>query len=93
MMPYVMVFSTIVSFMIPVALIWGTNLLIQGNSTPEQYIAVLMLSVSTSSQLMTIGMLYPELKYLSKSADNLKQIFETPPCLIPRRPLSGTTMR
>ena len=79
MMPYVMVFSTIVSFMIPVALIWGTNLLIQGNSTPEQYIAVLMLSVSTSSQLMAIGMLYPELKYLSKSADNLKQIFETQP--------------
>lgn len=79
MMPYVMIFSTIVSFMIPVALIWGTNLLIQGNSTPEQYIAVLMLSVSTSSQLMTIGMLYPELKYLSKSADNLRQIFETQP--------------
>lgn len=79
MMPYVMVFSTIVSLMIPVALIWGTNLLMQGNSSPEQYIAVLMLSVSTSSQLMTIGMLYPELKYLSKSADNLRQIFATQP--------------
>lgn len=79
MMPYVMIFSTIVSFMIPVALIWGTNLLLQGNTSPEQYIAVLMLSVSTSSQLMVIGMLYPELKYLAKSADNLRQIFETQP--------------
>lgn len=79
MMPYVMIFSTIVSFMIPVALIWGTNLLLQGNTSSEQYIAVLMLSVSTSSQLMVIGMLYPELKYIAKSADNLRQIFETQP--------------
>ncbi|GCF95407.1 ABC transporter [Enterococcus florum] len=79
MMPYVMIFSTIVSLMIPVALVWGTNLLVQGNSTPEQYVAVLMLSVSTSSQLMVIGMLYPELKYLAKSADNLRIIFETKP--------------
>lgn len=89
MMPYVMVFSTIVSLMIPVALIWGTNLLMQGNSSPEQYIAVLMLSVSTSSQLMTIGMLYPELKYLSKSADNLRQIFATQPLPYSQERLNG----
>ncbi|MGM0215303.1 ABC transporter ATP-binding protein [Enterococcus sp. AZ109] len=79
MMPYVMIFSTIVSFMIPVALIWGTNLLLQGNTSPQQYVAVLMLSVSTSSQLMVIGMLYPELKFMAKSADNLRHIFETQP--------------
>lgn len=79
LIPYVMAFSTIVSFIIPVALVWGTYLLLNETVSPASFIAVLMLSISISSQLMAIGVLYPEMKFIAKSADNLRQVIATKP--------------
>lgn len=79
MMPYVMIFSLIVSMIIPVALVWGTTLLLNGNTTAERFAAVLMLSISTSSQLVAVGILYPEMKFISKSADNLRHVMTALP--------------
>ncbi|MGX2946292.1 ABC transporter ATP-binding protein [Enterococcus alishanensis] len=79
LIPYVMVFSTIVSFIIPVALVWGTYLLTNEASSPESFIAVLILSISISGQLMAIGMLYPQMKFIAKSADNLREVLSAKP--------------
>ncbi|MDH6364100.1 ATP-binding cassette subfamily B protein IrtB [Enterococcus sp. PF1-24] len=89
MMPFMMAFSTIVSFILPVALVWGTYLLLNETTTPTKFIAVLMLSISISSQLIALGMLYPEMKYMAKSAVNLRQVMSQQPLTYTKEELSA----
>lgn len=77
--PYVAIFQSIVSMILPLAIIWGTYLLIEKQVTTEHFIAVLMLSVSVSSQLVVIGAIYAEMKFFAKSVNNIKNVLSKQP--------------
>lgn len=77
--PYVVIFQTIVSMILPLALVWGTYLLIEGQVTTERFIAVLMLSISISSQLVAVGGIYAEMKFFAKSVNNIKNVLSEKP--------------
>lgn len=77
--PYVVIFQTIVSMILPLALVWGTYLLIEGQVTTERFIAVLMLSISISSQLVAVGGIYAEMKFFAKSVNNIKNVLGEKP--------------
>lgn len=77
--PYVVIFQSIVSMILPLAIVWGTYLLIEGQVTTERFIAVLMLSISISSQLVAVGGIYAEMKFFAKSVNNIKNVLSEKP--------------
>ncbi|MCH4167926.1 MAG: ABC transporter ATP-binding protein/permease [Streptococcaceae bacterium] len=77
--PYVVIFQSIVSMILPLAIVWGTYLLIEGQVTMERFIAVLMLSISISSQLVAVGGIYAEMKFFAKSVNNIKNVLSEKP--------------
>lgn len=78
-MPFSILFSIITSLMLPAALILGTRLLQNGTLDAERFIAVILVAVSLSGMMATLGSLYPELTYLGKAAENIRQVRnETP---------------
>lgn len=78
-MPSVMAFSSLISMIIPAALLWGTQLMISGDTSPERFIAVIMLSISVSNTMVGIGSLYPAMKFINKATDNIKAVFNEQP--------------
>lgn len=78
-MPSVMAFSSLISMIIPAALLWGTQLMISGDTSPERFIAVIMLSISVSNTMVGIGSLYPSMKFINKATDNIKAVFNEQP--------------
>ncbi len=51
----------------------GSGLYQSGAIDTQRMIALLMIGVSLSSMMATLGSLYPELKYLGKAAENILQ--------------------
>lgn len=70
-MPFSIMFSIITSMIIPIALIMGTRMLGDGNLTAQNFIAIIMVSISISNMMSSLGSLYPQMNYLNKAAENI----------------------
>ena len=70
-MPFSILFSIITSLIVPIALVMGTTMLQGGSLSPQDFIAVIMIAISLSSMMATLGSLYPEISYLNKAAENI----------------------
>lgn len=84
-MPFSILFSIITSLMLPVSLIIGTVMLQGGRIDTQRFIEIIMIAVSLSSMMATLGRLlrtrrrkklYPEMTYLGKAAENILQVRE-----------------
>lgn len=78
-MPFSILFSIVTSFMLPVALIVGTWMLQGGNLDTQEFVLSIMIAVSLSSMMATLGSLYPEMTYLGKAAENILQVRKEKP--------------
>lgn len=78
-MPFSISFSFLTSLILPAALILAPALYQAGVIDTQRMIALLMIGVSLSSMMATLGSLYPELKYLSKAAENILQVRQEAP--------------
>lgn len=78
-MPFSISFSFVTSLILPAALILAPALYQSGAIDTQRMIALLMIGVSLSSMMATLGSLYPELKYLSKAAENILQVRQEAP--------------
>lgn len=78
-MPFSILFSIITSLLLPASLIIGTLLLQKGMLDAQRFIAVILVAVSLSSMMATLGSLYPEMTYLGKAAENILQVRKEKP--------------
>lgn len=78
-MPFSILFSVLTSMMIPLALILGTIMLAEGRLTTPNFIAVIMIAISVSNMMASLGSIYPELGYLTKAAENIIEVREEKP--------------
>ena len=78
-MPFSISFSFVTSLILPAALILAPALYQSGAIDTQRMIALLMIGVSLSSMMATLGSLYPELKYLGKAAENILQTRQEAP--------------
>lgn len=78
-MPFSISFSFVTSLILPAALILAPTLYQSGAIDTQRMIALLMIGVSLSSMMATLGSLYPELKYLGKAAENILQTRQEAP--------------
>ena len=60
-MPFSILFSIVTSFMLPVTLVAGTWMLQGGILDTQAFVLVIMIAVSLSSMMATLGSLYPEM--------------------------------
>lgn len=70
-MPFSILFSILTSLIIPIALVVGTVMLQNGSIGTQSFIAVIMIAISISSMMATLGSIYPEMRYLNKAAENI----------------------
>ncbi len=70
-MPLAVLFFIITSLILPAALIVGTLLYWRGVLDSQRLIALIMLAVSLSSMMTSLGSLYPEMVYLGKAVENI----------------------
>ena len=70
-MPLAVLFFIITSLILPAALIVGTLLYWRGALDSQRFIALIMLAVSLSSMMTSLGSLYPEMVYLNKAVENI----------------------
>lgn len=78
-MPFSISFGFVTSLLLPAALILAPTLYQTGTIDKQRMIALLIIGVSFSSMMATLGSLYPELKYLSKAAENILQARQETP--------------
>jgi ATP-binding cassette subfamily B protein len=78
-MPFSILFSIITSLILPISLIVGTVMLEGGTIDAQRFIAIVMVAVSLSGMMATLGTLYPEMKYLGKAAENILQVRKEKP--------------
>lgn len=78
-MPFSISFSIVTSMVIPIALIAGTLLLQNGTLGTQSFVAVIMISISISNMMATLGSLYPEMNYLNKAAENIISVQDETP--------------
>ena len=78
-MPFSISFGFVTSLLLPAALILAPTLYQTGTIDKQRMIALLIIGVSFSSMMATLGSLYPELKYLSKAAENILQARQEAP--------------
>jgi ATP-binding cassette subfamily B protein len=78
-MPFSILFSIITSLILPISLIVGTAMLEGGTIDAQRFIAVIMIAVSFSSTMATLGTLYPEMTYLGKAAENILRVRKEKP--------------
>lgn len=78
-MPFSISFSFVTSLILPAALILAPALYQSGAIDTQRMIALLMIGVSLSSMMATLGSLYPELKYLGKAAEHILQTRQEAP--------------
>lgn len=72
--PFSIFFSIITSLIIPVALVAATLMMEGGGMTDQNFVAVIMVSISISNMMTGLGTLYPEMNYLSKAAENILDV-------------------
>ena len=72
--PFSILFSFFTSLIIPVALVAASLMMEGGGMTDQNFVAVIMVAISISNMMTTLGTLYPEMKYLSKAAENILDV-------------------
>ncbi len=77
--PFVMAFSIIVDFVLPVILLFGTYLILGGNIDERIFITFLMLSLALSNILKGIAGQYSEYRYLKLAATRIHQTYQQEP--------------
>jgi len=83
-MPFSNLFAILTSFIIPVALIMGTNMLKEGSLSVQNFIVVIMIGISISNMMVSLGSLFPEMNYWKNAAENILMVQE-------EKPLESTT--
>lgn len=78
-LPSALSFSAITSMILPVALIMGTWLLTAQNFETASFIIVLLLAISVTSILSTLSSLYPQVRSITKAADNILDVLKQKP--------------
>lgn len=78
-MPFSILFSIITSLIIPIALVAGTMMYQSESLGTQNLIAVIMIAISISNMMATLGTIYPEMKYLTKAAENIIGVKEEQP--------------
>ena len=73
--PFVIIFSFFTSLIIPLSLIFGTTLLSKNMITSEKFIGIIMVGISISTMMNSLGTLYPEMNYIGKAADNITALY------------------
>jgi len=79
LLPYTISFSAVTSFMIPAALLLGTYFLINQSVNPMSFLAIVLLSISLSNMMSTLGALYPQMKFLNKATENILAVMDEKP--------------
>lgn len=77
-MPFSTVFSLLTSLIIPIALVIGT-VFWKGGMESVNIVALIMVAISIANMMVTLGTLYPEMKFLNKSADNIISVMDEQP--------------
>jgi ATP-binding cassette subfamily B protein len=77
-MPYAIGFSTLTSWIIPVALVAGTLLFGQGLAA-AQVIALIMIALALSAMMTSLGSLYPEMAFLNRAGESIVRIMDEKP--------------
>lgn len=78
-MPFSISFSVVTSWIIPIALIVGAVFLQDGQLDSIRYIAVIMIALSISNMMTTLGSLYPEMRFLNTASDNILSVMKEKP--------------
>ena len=73
-MPFSVLFSVATSLIVPLGLVAGTLMFMDGQLDAPRLIAAVMIAVSISSMMTTLGVIYPELNYLAKAAEGIERI-------------------
>lgn len=73
-MPFSLLFSIITSMLIPIALVVGTMMLGDGALDAQNFITVVMVAVSISNMMSSLGNLYYEMSYLNKASENILRV-------------------
>ncbi|SNR99608.1 ATP-binding cassette, subfamily B [Anaerovirgula multivorans] len=79
LLPFILSFSTVTSCLIPIALILGAYLLTVQSMEPVSFIAVLLIAVSVSSMMSTLGSLYPQVRSLNRACENMLSVLGEKP--------------
>jgi len=79
MLPTNISFFTLVSLIIPAALFMGTFFLTEQSGDGFRFLAVVLMSVSISSMLMTLGSLYPQIRLLTNATNNILTVLREEP--------------
>lgn len=77
-MPFSTVFSLLTSLIIPIALVIGT-VFWKGGMESVNIVVLIMVAISIANMMVTLGTLYPEMKFLNKSADNIISVMDEQP--------------
>lgn len=73
-LPLTLSFGMVTSLLVPIALILGTYFLTRQNMEPTGFIAVLLISVSVSSMMVSLSSLFPQVRSLNKAAENIRSV-------------------
>ena len=73
-MPFSVLFSVATSLIVPLGLVAGTPLFLGGPLDAPPPLPAVMIAVSISSMMTTLGVIYPELNYLAKAAEGIERI-------------------
>ncbi len=73
-LPSALGFSAITSFIVPIALIMGTYLLVSREIDSVKFLIILLLSVSVSSIMGVISSLYPQVRSITKASESILSI-------------------
>lgn len=74
--PFVIIFSFFTSLIIPLSLILGTIFLSKNMITTEKFVGIIMIGISISTMMTSLGTLYPEMNYIGRAADNILALYD-----------------
>ncbi|MDR0759296.1 MAG: ABC transporter ATP-binding protein/permease [Treponema sp.] len=78
-MPWSISFSVITSCIIPLSLIAGSLVMTRGLLAPATYIIVVMIAISISVMMSSLGSLYPLMNFLDRAALNILALLDEKP--------------
>ncbi|MDR3122210.1 MAG: ABC transporter ATP-binding protein/permease [Treponema sp.] len=79
LIPWSIGFSVVASCIIPLTLIAGSILLVKGLLDPATSIIMVMIAISLSVMMSSLGSLYPLMNYLDRAALNILALLEEKP--------------
>ncbi|MDR3161412.1 MAG: ABC transporter ATP-binding protein/permease [Spirochaetaceae bacterium] len=79
LVPWAIGFSLVTSCLIPLTLIAGSMLVGKGLLDPASYIIIVMIAISLSVMMSSLGSLYPLMNFLDRAALNILALLEEKP--------------